>query len=100
MKQTLGEGICLLPLIISYDKTTISRNGTRTATPVYVTVGNLTADSMKKDFSTDLIGYVPEKQLSDTELKEALKEAGCKHVSKRTEALKMYGKYIEQQVIM
>jgi hypothetical protein len=33
-------------------------------------------------------------------LKEALKEAGCKHISKRKEALKMYGKYIEQQVFI
>ena len=95
---TLGTDICLLPIIISYDKTTLSRNGTRTATPVYVTVANLSSDAIRKDTSTDLVGYVPDKQFSDSKIKDALKTAGCKSITKQKEALKMYGKYIEQEV--
>ena len=98
IRETVHPHICILPVIISYDKTTLSRNGTRTATPVYATVANLNASALKKDSSTDLIGYLPEKQASDTEIKEALKKAGCKFETKRKNALKMYGKYIEQQV--
>ena len=53
---------------------------------------------IRKDASTDLVGYVPEKQLSDSEIKDALTTAGCKSITKQKEALKMYGKYIEQEV--
>ena len=55
-------------------------------------------DAIRKDTSTDLVGYVPEKQLSDSEIKDAIKTAGCKSITKQKEALKMYGKYIEQEV--
>ena len=86
---TLGTDIFLLPIIASYDKTTLSRNGTRIATPVYVTVANLSSDAIRKDTSTDLVGYVPDKQFSDPEIKDALKSAGCKRITKQKELLKM-----------
>ena len=37
-----GKNVHILPFILSYDKTTLSRNDVRQATPMYVSLANLT----------------------------------------------------------
>lgn len=99
IKSVYGDQTNLLSILISYDKTTLSRNGIRTATPVYVSIGNLDSVQLQKDISTDIIGFLPDIPLSETELHRALTEAGCKSKTRRIQAIRYYKKFIEQEVL-
>jgi len=95
-----GENVHILPFILSYDKTTLSRNGVRQATPMYVSLANLTSKQLQLDVSTDLVGYLPDLPLSVSEINRALHDNGVKAKTNRTKAVQMYKRYIEQEVIL
>ena len=93
-----GNHVHLLPFILSYDKTTLSRNGIRTATPMYVSIANQTSKQLQLDGSTDLVGYLPDLPLSVTEIRRALDDSGVKAKTNRNKAVSMYKRHIEQTV--
>ena len=60
-----SPGITIIPVILSSDKTRVVLFGTKTAYPVYMTIGNIPKDIRRKPSRRThvLIGYLPTTQL-------------------------------------
>ena len=76
----------IISILISYDNTTL----------YYASIGNLDIVQLQKDISADIIGFLPDIPLSETELHRALTEAGCKSKTRRIQAIRYYKKFIEE----
>ncbi|KAJ7207810.1 hypothetical protein B0H12DRAFT_1034405 [Mycena haematopus] len=79
LQELLPEGATLAPIIISSDKTQLTRfSGDKQAWPVYLTIGNLSKETRRTTSSraTVLLGYIPVTKL---EIFSKAKRSGVAH---------------------
>jgi len=98
IKREFGNNVYPLILLLDSDKTVLSRNGTRTATPFYVSVGNLDLKTMCSDKGTELVGFMPEILDSKRVLEAALRDVGITAKNKIESCIMLNNKYLEQTV--
>jgi hypothetical protein len=98
VQNQYGNNVYPLILLLDSDKTVLSRNGTRSATPFYVSVGNLNLTTMCSDKGTELVGFMPEILDSKRVLEAALRDVAITAKNKIESCIMLNNKYLEQSV--
>lgn len=97
IKEEYGEDVVLVALVLSTDKTALTRVGGIKVWPCYLTIGNLTSGQMRSPKGSELVGYCPLMPYTDNQMMQILTDHGV--VSYKKEACKMLRHYFEQQFL-
>jgi hypothetical protein len=92
-----GENVNVLPIIVSSDKTDLTKCGKRTIWPIYVTCGNFSTELMTSEIGSQLSGFCPYLPYNDEELKKMLFENFISAKGKQKTCLTILKRYFEQK---
>ena len=92
-----GESVNVLPILVSSDKTELTKCGKRTIWPIYVTCGNFSTEIMTSEKGSQLSGFCPYLPYNDEELKRMLFNYGIQAKGKQKNCLTILKRYFEQK---
>ena len=92
-----GDNVHVFPIIVSSDKTELTKCGKRSIWPIYVTCGNFSTDIMTSKKGSLLSGFIPYLPYNDEELKKMLHDHDIKAIGKQKICLTILKRYFEQK---
>ena len=96
IRSKWGENVHVLPILVSSDKTELTKLGKRTIWPIYVTCGNFSTKLMTSEKGSKLSGFCPYLPYNDEELKKMLDDYSFKK-GKHKICLTILKRYFEQK---
>ena len=87
----------IILITLSTDKTELSKGSRRQAWPVYLTVMNFVAETLKLEETNVLIGFIPKLSYSDAKIKEFMSSSGITAKNDRKYSLTVLNRWLEAE---
>jgi hypothetical protein len=89
----------IIPVFFGIDATNLNNTGSISATPVYMSVGNMSIDMLRSHIGIELVGYMPVTLASKAKMRSALEDNGVQYETNQDECVKMHSRWLEQECL-
>jgi len=91
-----GKNVKILPVFIGIDATT---SGNLTATPMYLSLGNMDIDTLRSHAGCELCGYMPMSLISKATMYDALHKNHIRGQTAKEECIALHSRWLEQECL-
>ena len=96
-KQWGLQNIKIVPVFLGIDATNLNQSGSVNATPVYLSLGNMSIDMLRSHIGIELCGYMPVSLASKAKQRSALALNGIQYQTNQDECIKIHSRWLEQE---
>ena len=99
IREQWGNGCKIVPVFFGIDATNLNQAGSICATPVYLSLGNMSIDMLRSHLGIELCGYMPVSLASKAKLRSALQANGINYETNHDECIKIHSRWLEQECL-
>ena len=92
-----NNGLKILLITLSTDKTELVRGSRRSAWPIYLTIMNFNEETLRRDDTQILVGFIPKLSYGDEKLKNFMHESGITSDKNKKYSLTVLNRWLETE---